>query len=154
MVTDRLKVPARVLADAWLGVVACSGCSTGPSDRPSLVGTYDVEITTDIAVADGSDTRTVGVFIVASQSDAGDLAGTYTLALVGADAPTGLEPSSGILSGTTADTGEVTFTIQRAGFTPVLLIGTRSAEGNVSGAWGTEDGETFVRNGAFVLTRR
>jgi hypothetical protein len=153
MVTDRLKVPARVLADAWLAVVACSGCSTGPSDRPSLVGTYDVEITTDIAVADDSDTRTVGVFIVASQSDAGDLAGTYTLALVGADAPTGLEPSSGILSGTAAD-AVVTFTIQRAGFTPVLLIGTRSAEGNVSGAWGTGDGETFVRSGAFVLTRR
>ena len=150
MVTGRLKPAARVLADAWLALVACSD-APGPSNLPSLVGTYDVQMLRDISAGPDIDTRTVGIFIVAEQSPAGVVAGTYTLALVGNDAPPNLGPSSGTLSGSVTEAGLVMLTLHPQGFADVLLTGTRSAEGNISGTWGADDGALF---GTFVLSKR
>jgi hypothetical protein len=150
MVTGRLRPAALILADAWLALVACSD-ATGPSNLPSLVGTYDVQMLRDISASPDIDTRTVGIFFIAEQSAAGVVAGTYTLALVGNDAPPNLGPASGTLSGRVTEAGLVTLTLHSQDFADVLLTGTRSSEGSISGTWGADDG---VLVGTFVLRKR
>ncbi len=153
MVAVRVKVAAPLHAKARLALMACSGCSTEPSNRPSLVGTYDVQMTTDIAAELGLDSRTVGIFILADQHDDGEVAGSYTLAVAGSDAPVNVQPSSGTLTGSVTEGGSVTLTVHSRGFTDVLLTGTRSADGNISGMWG-QDVVPFEQVGTFVLSKR